>query len=196
MNLSVLNTLDPEQFSSGMGEILKHGLIKNRTYFKWCMKHADEIYAKDYDTLLTMIVESCKIKRDIVEKDPTEKGDRALLNFGHTLGHAVEKLKNFEMLHGHCVAIGCIAAMKISSERGIISEDELKYTEYCFEKFHLPVRIHDICAEDILQISKSDKKMEAGKIKFVLLHEIGDAYVEKNVSDTELLAAAEYILHS
>ena len=196
MNLSVLNTLDYAQFSSGMGEILKHGLIKDRSYFEWCVEHADEIYAKDFDTILTMIMESCKIKRDIVEKDPTEKGDRALLNFGHTLGHAVEKLKNFEMLHGHCVVIGCIGALKIAAMRGLISEEELVYIERCFEKFHLPVRTDKICAEDILQISKSDKKMEAGKIKFVLLQEIGNAYVDKTVSDMELLAAAEYFLHS
>ena len=142
-----------------------------------------------------MIRESCKIKRDVVEKDPTEKGDRALLNFGHTLGHAVEKLKNFEMLHGHCVAVGCIAAMKLSAMRGLISEEDISYAEKCFEKFQLPIRVTYSNIEEILQVSKSDKKMEAGKIKFILLHEIGKAYVDKSISDTELLEAAEYILH-
>ena len=73
MNLSVLNTLSDEQFSCGMGEILKHGLIKNREYFTWCMDNADKIQERDYETLLYMIKESCKIKRDVVEKDPTEK---------------------------------------------------------------------------------------------------------------------------
>lgn len=195
MNLSVLNTLSDEQFSCGMGEILKHGLIKNRKYFTWCMDNADNIQERDYETLLYMIKESCKIKRDVVEKDPTEKGDRALLNFGHTLGHAVEKLKNFEMLHGQCVAVGAVAAMKLSAMRGNISEADVTSAEKCFEKFGLPVRADGITAEEILQISKSDKKMEAGKIKFVLLKEIGNAYVDKTVTDEELMQASKYILN-
>lgn len=195
MNLSVLNTLSAEQFSCGMGEILKHGLIKNRGYFAWCMENADKIKARDYDTLLYMIKESCKVKRDVVEKDPTEKGDRALLNFGHTLGHAVEKLKDFEMLHGQCVAVGSVAAMELSAMRGNISEEDVLYVEKCFESFGLPIRTDGITADEILQISKSDKKMEAGKIKFVLLHEIGNAYVDKNVSDMELIEASKYILN-
>ena len=195
MNLSVLNTLSNEQFSCGMGEILKHGLIKNRPYFNWCMSHAEEIQAREYETLLYMIKESCKVKRDVVEKDPTEKGDRALLNFGHTLGHAVEKLKNFEMLHGQCVAVGCVAAMKLSAMRGDISETEVLYVEQCLERFGLPIRAEGITPEEILQISKSDKKMEAGKIKFVLLHEIGNAYVDKSVTDEELIVASNYLLN-
>lgn len=194
MNLSVLNSLSAEQFSCGMGEILKHGLIKNREYFDWCRAHAEKIRTRDYETLLCMIKESCKIKRDVVEKDPTEKGDRALLNFGHTLGHAIEKLKNFEMLHGQCVAVGCVAAMKLSVMRGNVSKQELRIVESCFESFSLPIRVTGVTAREILEISKSDKKMEAGKIKFVLLHEIGNAYVDKTVSDEELMAASEYLL--
>ncbi len=194
MNLSVLNTLSEEQFSCGMGEILKHGLIKNQEYFAWCMENADKIQARDYETLLYMIKESCKIKRDVVEKDPTEKGDRALLNFGHTLGHAVEKLKNFEMLHGQCVAVGAVAAMKLSAMRGNLPEKDVEYVEKCFESFGLPIRAEGITAEEILQVSKSDKKMEAGKIKFILLHEIGNAYVDKTVTDTELMEASNYLL--
>ena len=195
MNLSVLNTLSDEQFSCGMGEILKHGLIKNREYFTWCMDNADKIQERDYETLLYMIKESCKIKRDVVENDPTEKGDRALLNFGHTLGHAVEKLKNFEMLHGQCVAVGAVAAMKLSAMRGNVLEEDVANSEKCFEKFGLPVRAEGITAEQILQISKSDKKMEAGKIKFVLLQEVGNAYVDKTVTDEELMQASKYILN-
>ena len=196
MNLSVLNTLSTEQFSCGMGEILKHGLIKNKDYFSWCMENAEKIQARDYETLLHMIKESCKVKRDVVEKDPTEKGERALLNFGHTLGHAVEKLKNFELLHGQCVAIGSVAAMKLSAMRGHISESDVVYVEKCFECFGLPMRVENINVEEILAVSKSDKKMEAGKIKFVLLQDLGNAYVDKTVSDEELIKASEYLLNS
>ncbi len=194
MNLSALQTLSKEQFSCGMGEILKHGLIKNKAYFDWCMEHAEKIMERDYDSLLPMIMESCKIKRAVVENDPTEQGERALLNFGHTLGHAVEKLKNFEMLHGQCVAVGCVAAMKLGVMRGYFSEVELKMVEQCFQKFGLPIRTEGIAAEDIVSVSKSDKKMEAGKIKFILLKELGNAYVDRTVSDEELLQASAYLL--
>ena len=196
MNLSVLNTLTEEQFSCGMGEILKHGLIKNREYLEWCVNHADRIKSRDFDTMLHMISESCKIKRDIVEKDPTEQGDRALLNFGHTLGHAVEKLMNFTMLHGQCVAVGCVAAMQISVSRGLISLEKLTHLEACFQKFGLPTRIEGITPEKILEISKSDKKMEAGMIKFILLEDIGRAYIDKTVTDQELLEASAYLLQN
>lgn len=194
MNLSVLNSLSGEQFACGMGEILKHGLIKNSEYFDWCNNNHEKIHSRDFETLLYMITESCKIKRDVVEKDPTEKGERALLNFGHTLGHAVEKLKNFELLHGQCVAIGCIAALKLSQMRGLISSESCDFVEACFKKFCLPCTVEGITADHILQISKSDKKMEAGKIKFVLLKDIGNAFVDKTVQDEELLAAAKSIL--
>lgn len=194
MNLTALQTLSEEQFSCGMGEILKHGLIKNKSYFDWCMEHAEKIMERDYDSLLPMIMESCKIKKAVVENDPTEQGERALLNFGHTLGHAVEKLKNFEMLHGQCVAVGCVAAMKLGVMRGYFSEVELQMVEQCFQKFGLPIRTEGITAEDIVSVSKSDKKMEAGKIKFILLKELGNAYVDRTVSDEELLQASAYLL--
>lgn len=193
MNLNVLNTLSPEQFSCGMGEILKHGLIKNNAYFKWCIANVNQIAARDYETLLQMIGESCRIKRDVVETDPTEKGERALLNFGHTIGHAVEKLKNFELLHGQCVAVGCIAAMKLSVMRGFLNPEMLTDAKKCFESFGLPTCAEGVAPEDILKVSKSDKKMDAGKIKFVLLHEIGDAFIDHTVTDGEILEIAEYI---
>lgn len=194
MNLSTLNTLSEEQFSCGMGEILKHGLIKNSEYFDWCKNNSKKIKSKDKEMLLYMIMESCKIKRDVVEQDPTEKGERALLNFGHTLGHAVEKLKNFDMLHGQCVAVGCVAAMKLSAMRHMISEKELYEAEECFKMFGLPVRVSGLLPKNIVEISKSDKKMEAGKIKFILLKDVGNAYVDKTISDEELLRSCEYIL--
>lgn len=193
MNLSVLNTLSEEQFACGMGEILKHGLIKNREYFMWCLEHEKDIHKRDYETLFQMILESCKIKRAVVENDPMEKGERALLNFGHTLGHAVEKLKNFELLHGQCVAIGCMGALKISEMRGNLSEQELFFVQKGFERFQLPVKVDGLMLDDLLKVSKSDKKMEAGKIRFVLLKEIGDAYTDHSVSDEELIKAAEFI---
>ena len=139
-----------------------------------------------------MIEESCKIKRAVVEQDPTEQGERALLNFGHTIGHAVEKLKNFSMSHGECVAIGTAAASYLSWKQGLISEKDLVYICEGLKEFGLPVRTDGLSAEEVLKATKSDKKMDAGSIKFV--RHIGDAFVERTLTDEELLEAIRWIL--
>ena len=124
MNMSTLLSLDTRLFNSGFGEIIKHGLIKDAAYYRWLQNNAAKIQAKDYDALEQMIAGSCNIKREVVELDPTEQGDRALLNFGHTLGHAIEKLMNFQLYHGECVVLGMIAALNISVTRGHITQAE------------------------------------------------------------------------
>ena len=91
-------TLPEECFSSGMGEVIKHGLIQDKAYYEWLKEHRDAVMARDLTTCRQMVFRSNEIKKAVVEKDPTEQGERAYLNFGHTLGHAVEKLKNFTML--------------------------------------------------------------------------------------------------
>jgi len=194
MNLSVLNTLSERQFAAGMAEIIKHGLIKNEAYYEWLLEHKEAIWRREYEALLPMIEESCKIKREVVEKDPTEQGERALLNFGHTIGHAVEKLKDFRLLHGECVAIGAVAAAYLSAGRGFLTEAAVRKIRESFLAFHLPVLTRGLCAEDILRVTKSDKKMEAGSIKFVLLRQPGAAVVDKTVTEEELLFAISMIL--
>ena len=146
------------------------------------------------DFLLPMIEESCKVKRAVVEQDPTEQGERALLNFGHTIGHAVEKLKNFSMFHGECVAIGTAAASYLSWKQGSISEKDLVYICEGLKEFGLPVRTDGLSAGEVLKATKSDKKMDAGSIKFVLLRHIGDAFVDRTLTDEELLEAIRWIL--
>ncbi len=194
MNLSVLKTLSERQFASGMAEILKHGLIKDREYYQWMLKHRQEIKDRKYEALLPLIERSCRIKRAVVEQDPTEQGERALLNFGHTVGHAVEKLKNFRLLHGECVALGAVAAAVLSKERGLIGEEELESIRQGFLAFSLPVSTDGLEAEEILRMTRSDKKMEAGNIKFVLLRSMGDAFVDRSVTEEELLGAIRAVL--
>lgn len=193
MNLNTLRTLPGRQFASGMAEIIKHGLIQDRAYYRWLSNHYDEITAKDYQALLTMVHGSCEIKRKVVEEDPTEKGVRAWLNFGHTAGHAIEKLKNFSLSHGECVAVGCVAAAWISCQRGYLTLQELEDIEKLFVHYRLPVRVSGLDPKQVLQTTKSDKKMEAGHIKFVLLKRIGEAFVARDVEDGELLDAIRYI---
>ena len=193
MNLSALKTLTDEQFACGMGEILKHGLIKDQGYYEWTICHRQEIMERSLEVLEEMISRSCEIKRDVVEKDPTEKGDRALLNFGHTLGHAIEKLKNFSLMHGQCVALGSLAASYLSMRRGQITEAELTAIKEANIAFGLPVSVEGVTPEEVVATTRSDKKMEAGKVKFILLNSIGDACIDRSVTDQEMEDAVKYL---
>jgi len=141
-----------------------------------------------------MIYASCMIKRDVVEKDPKEKGERALLNFGHTIGHAVEKLSNFKLTHGACVGLGMVAASYLSKEQKNISSRELSMIEETLSNFGLQTRVEGLNAEEILFATKSDKKMVGSQVKFVLLQEPGNAYIYKELTDEQILSAISYIL--
>lgn len=193
MNLNVLKTLPDRQFACGMGEIIKHGLIQDSDYLEKLSTYQREICEKNYAALLWMVAGSCKVKRHVVEEDPTEQGIRAWLNFGHTIGHSVEKLKDFTLCHGECVAIGCAAAAWMSWKRGLISEKEKEAAEQLLLDYQLPVRVKGLKPEDIVKTTKLDKKMDAGKVKFVLLKKIGEAFVTRDVEDEELLRASRYV---
>ena len=139
-------------------------MIKDRSYYDWIQEHAEKILRRDGETCGAMILESDKIKRDVVERDPTEKEERALLNFGHTLGHAIEKLMNFQMLHGQCVALGCVGAVYLSAKRGEIPMEEVERVCEDFVRFGLPVNLQDIKLqpEDILAATKKDNTSDIG----------------------------------
>lgn len=195
MNLATLQSLDERQYASGMAEILKHGLIRNAGYYEWLINHFQEINDREPEILEEMVYESCQIKKNVVEKDPTEKGERALLNFGHTLGHAIEKQKNFSMLHGECVALGCVAAAYISLKRELLSPEEYYEIRDMFVPFGLPISLEPTDAQEILRYTKSDKKMEHGKIKFILLKKIGKAFIDTSVTEEEMLAALQEMIY-
>lgn len=192
-SLGAFQTLPDEQFVSGMGEVIKHSLIKNKDYYVWLKENREKIQKKDPAVCLDMVLESCRIKRRVVEADPTEQGERALLNFGHTLGHAIEKLENFSMLHGCCVGLGCIAAARISAGRGMISMEEAEDIRRTMEAFGLPVSVSGLAWEDVRTAMKSDKKMDSGVVKFILLKEIGQAVIDRTLSDEEIRAGFEFL---
>lgn len=185
-NVATLDTLSEEQFISGMGEVVKHGLIRDKGYYDWLAAHTAQIMARDHEICLQMILASDHIKRDVVEADPTEKGMRALLNFGHTLGHAIEKLKTFSMPHGHCVAVGFLAACEISADRGYLQKEEVDALRSLMAKFHLPLQVEKIAVCQVLEAVKHDKKMDAGKIRFILLKKLGHAFVDTTVTQEEM----------
>lgn len=195
INIHTLSTLDDRQFFNGFAESMKHGLIKDALYYEWMISNMYEICEREPEVLEELVYRSCQIKKAVVEKDPTEQGERALLNFGHTIGHAIEKYKNFSMLHGECVALGCVAAAYISWKRQLLSMEEYYEVRDMFVPFNLPISIEDINPEDIIQITKSDKKMESGHIKFILLKKIGKAIIDKTVTEEELKAGIEEIIY-
>lgn len=196
MNVGTLKKLDDRQFYAGFAEVMKHGLIKDAAFYEWLLDHMYEIHDRDTEVLLEMVMKSCSVKKLVVEKDPKEQGERALLNFGHTIGHAIEKAKNFEMVHGECIALGMVAAAYISWKRENLSMEEYYEVRDMFVPFNLPISVEDIEPEEILALTKSDKKMEAGQVKFVLLKKVGKAVVDRSVTDEEILAAVREILFS
>lgn len=196
MNLAALQTLEDRQFFSGFAEVMKHGIIKDAPFYEWLIENMYEICERDLDVLEEMLLRSCSVKKLIVEKDPTEQGDRALLNLGHTIGHAIEKAKNFELYHGECVALGIVAAAFISWKKEMLSMEEYYEIRDMFVPFYLPISVDDINPEEILRLTKSDKKMEAGKIKFILIKKIGKAVIDRTVTEEEILAAVNEIYFS
>lgn len=193
MNVSTLKSLDDRQFFSGFAEVMKHGLIKDGMFYEWLLENMYEICDRDADILMEMIERSCKIKKMVVEKDPMEKGERALLNFGHTIGHAIEKSKNFTFTHGECVALGAVAAAFISWKHELLSKDEYYEIRDMFVPFNLPISIEDIDPEEILRLTKSDKKVEGDSIKFILLKKVGKAVIDRTVTDDDIKNAISEI---
>ena len=193
MNLSTLTTLPAEQFACGMGEILKTGLICDGEFFRFVCREQESIKALDMKLIAAMVRRCCEIKAGVVERDPKEQGERALLNLGHTVGHAVEKLKNFTLLHGQCVGAGLVAAAYLSMKRGLLNEQE--YQEICrgCADYDLPIHVNGLIPRDVLAATKKDKKMEQGHIKFILMDGIGKSFIDKTVTDAEMLSCIQEI---
>ena len=193
-NVDTLKTLEGRQFASGFAEVMKHGLIRDEAYYTWLLDNMYEILGQETPILQEMLLRSNEIKKEIVEADPNEKGERRLLNFGHTIGHAVEKYKNFTMTHGECVALGCVAAAWISWKRGLIEMEDFFEIRDMFVPFDLPICVDAMDIDQVAALTKSDKKMENGQIRFVLLKSIGEAFVDSTVTEEEIRLALKELI--
>ena len=193
MNLNTLNTLPHRQFAAGMAEIIKYGLIWNATFFNWLTVHGAQILSLDQTDLLQMIQSCCEYKRDVVQKDPKDRGIRKILNYGHTLGHALEKYKNFSLLHGECVGLGMLAAARISRDRGLLSVAEEETIRSALSFYSLPTCTEISDPDALMQMMFSDKKISAGHLQFVLLDQIGHSFLAEDVSTVEIKIAIEAI---
>jgi len=194
VNIDTLTTLPEREFNCGLGEIIKHGLIKSKEYLAFISSHREQIKERDPEILKEMIYASCMIKKGVVERDPKEQGERAMLNFGHTLGHAIEKKMDFAMLHGECVALGSVIALYISYQMGRITKEEYEENRALIEWFEYPALPSGISSDELVEITKVDKKMENGFVKFIVLKNIGEAEIVKTVTDDMMKEAVGCLL--
>lgn len=192
VNILTLKTLNQREFASGMGEVIKHGLIQDVSYLEYIERHAGDILAMRPDVLTDLVYGSAVIKKAVVEADPLEEGLRGILNFGHTLGHAIERYKKFKLSHGACVALGMLAALHIGVHLGEITNDDYTRVERLLKIFRLPTA-EEFNPKKIVEYTKNDKKMEGGRIKFILLHSLGDAYISNAVDEKLMSLALEQI---
>lgn len=178
MNLNTLKTLPPTEFNAGMAEAIKHGYIMDKAYLEYIRIHKASIKNLTYEHILALVQGSCRIKSQVVSQDEKELGLREILNFGHTIGHAVESLCQFNKLHGECVSIGMIAALYISSKVYALSTEEVKEAKALLQYFDLPTGItleEHIDTEEVYKALWMDKKTKLGTLHFVLLDEVGKA---------------------
>lgn len=176
INASALNTLPKREFISGMAEVIKYGIIADAEFFEFLDKNYKEILNMEPEFVEKIIHRCCQIKADIVSKDEKESGIRAILNFGHTIGHAVESASNFELLHGECVGIAMIAATRISVEMGLLEENEMTRIVEVIRKYGLDVEARADVGE-VMENIRKDKKAMNGSIKMILLNGIGNTKI-------------------
>lgn len=183
-DLSYLNTLPEAEFNNGLAEIIKYGIIDDEKMFRLLENNLDQVKSKDPVLLLKIVETCCRIKKSIVEIDEKEQGLRRILNYGHTLGHAVEAESNFAISHGEAVALGMIAAARISENSDYLDSDSRKRIENLIIESGLTSHIPKNLATDrIISRLKMDKKKEGNVIHFVLLKKIGMPFVNGGIDD-------------
>jgi 3-dehydroquinate synthase len=178
----LFKTLDRKEFISGFSEIIKAGAIKDVQLFDYCEKHAAEALSMNHEILIKMVHDSVLVKAKVVEADEREKGERRLLNFGHTFAHAIEKKTG--ILHGEAVSMGMVLAARVSEKLGMISKTNSERIKKVLAAYSLPV-IPNIDVVELFEAMKQDKKREGSEIHLVLLEGIGKA-VTKKITYTEL----------
>ncbi len=183
IDLDVLKTLPSRHFKNGMAEVIKYGMIHDKGLFEYLQAHAKEIQSRNETALAHIIRTSCRIKAEIVGQDERETGGiRAYLNYGHTVGHAIEAVLHYKkLLHGEGVSIGMVAASRISKELGYVTEAEAGEIESLLKKTGLPTGIPGLPADELLGAMALDKKVKAGNVVFVLTQGIGKAFLHEDV---------------
>ena len=181
MDLSVLKSLPREELLSGMAEVIKYGIIRDPALFDYLEANREKILSLDNDALGFVVRRSCEIKADVVMQDEREAGLRAILNFGHTVGHAIETAENYTLRHGYAVAIGMVYAARLAHRMGLCDALVPERVERIVSSYGLPTGLSTLgrrpSATELMDTMQVDKKAEGGKVKFVLPKRIGDVAV-------------------
>jgi 3-dehydroquinate synthase len=173
-----LRTLPLRELRAGLAEVIKYALICDAEFFAWLEQHADALLACEPEALTTAIRRCCEIKADIVRRDEREHGDRALLNLGHTFGHAIEAATSYgSWLHGEAVGAGLLMAASMSERAGWMSRQDVARVERLLQRTGLPTRAQDVTGARALDAMRIDKKARAGQLRFVLMRGIGQAFL-------------------
>ncbi|WP_291992503.1 3-dehydroquinate synthase [Candidatus Accumulibacter sp. ACC003] len=171
-----LNTLSDREFRAGLAEVIKYGLIRDPAFFEWLEEQLENVLSRDALPLAEAICRSCQNKAEVVAADERESGERALLNLGHTFGHAIETGIGYgEWLHGEAVAVGTMMAAQLSCQLGWIKAADLSRVERLFQRAGLPVLGPTLDVDRYLDLMQNDKKVQGGHLRFVLLRGIGQA---------------------
>jgi 3-dehydroquinate synthase len=179
---SVLRTLPPRELSAGLAEVIKHGFIRDLDFVAWLEANMEALLECDTEALAYAIRRSCEIKARVVAEDERETGVRAILNFGHTFGHAIEAALGYgEWLHGEAVAAGMVMAADLSRRLGLLEQADAERVRTLLVRARLPVRAPDIAPARMLELMELDKKTEGGSLRFVVLDRIGAASVRADV---------------
>ncbi|MEP4195850.1 MAG: 3-dehydroquinate synthase [Aliishimia sp.] len=191
---ALLGTLDARDFLAGYGEVAKYGMLGDATFFEWLEKNGPKLASGDMAACIEAVRWSVQMKADIVLRDEKEHGDRALLNLGHTFGHALEAATGFSdrLLHGEGVAIGCALAFELSSRLGLCSQECPSRVRAHLAQMGMKCDLADIDgelpdAETLLALMGQDKKVVHGQLRFILARDIGDSFVTSDVESADVL---------
>ncbi len=185
-DIDTLKTLPEIELANGLAEVIKSAVIRNRRFFDFMDINMNKALECHPSVMETLVLETARIKADIVEKDEKEEGLRGILNYGHTIGHAIEAVSNYEIKHGQAVAIGMMAAAKIAIRMEVLDGGEIVKLEQIIQRAGLPAQMPDMDKEAVWQAMQHDKKVLQDRIRFVLLKSIGDAFISDEV-DPELV---------
>ena len=193
INVETLKTLPEREIRSGMGEVIKHGIIRDREFFDFLFDNAEKIMSLDNEIMKKTAMKNCGIKAEVVAADEKESGLRAILNFGHTIGHAIESAADFTKTHGECVALGMKAAAYISLKRGLLTQAEFERISEILKKYGFD-QMTEIDEEKIFEFMAKDKKSIDGRVKFILPNAVGSVIDTFDVGREEIREAFEILL--
>jgi 3-dehydroquinate synthase len=189
-DIAALQSLPQQEFCYGLAEVIKYAVIKDEIFFRYLEKHLDLIKSLDDNVLEAVVAKSARIKVEFVESDEKDTGLRNMLNFGHTVGHAVESVSNFRVSHGQAVSIGMVAAASLAVKMGLMDKADAVRLKKLLQRAGLPTALPLLEIAPLLQAMRYDKKVQGGKIRFVLPRAIGQVFITDDVNP----AAVESVL--